>query len=426
MFFQYFLLSLLLCSCATPELTKQDLQQRLLRGMSAADVMTVLGTPQAQEYVAAKEIAKEAEPGMRKLFYDGFVLNFRDDRLDDIISLQNTTEYSEFSQLVDVKVQSQARCEKLRLLTESLSSSSDAGLITELVTSYLSEAGNKMTDESVNCTVTPVWSYRPVRGVFSSPPLLSEPVQASEGAGLYYRTYYAATARRYYTQNTKNLFEGRMELVFRFKEEIYKTIDLNIWTIQDSETHSIKSVMGFLRSSGPKSLNLSAQRAVQFDGAQIQDIKSKYEDYSPNMLLTKKETKSVVPPYHIAAYLNNEALFLAALENQVDLNGFTMDSNALCVAVRAGFSKGTAAILKAGFDNTLRIRNPLGVYIFPQDCIQLQRDPATLASLKQVILDHEAELAAKEKDSTKAPDKKSSFDWQKIKDFLEPVKPEKK
>lgn len=181
----------------------------------------------------------------------------------------------------------------------------------------------------------------------------------------------------------------------------------------------------------------------------LKPIEEQIPGYKPNSLVLNKEFKPVASPYQIAAVLQNETLFEKAVEAGVNRNGFTLKTNALCVALVEGYLNGTAAVLKAGFNRNIRLRTDKGIYILAKDCVSLQKDPVVAEELKK-LLNSEAQTKAasvatqlKSSDSKntdtpsvevkandeKAPTEKKNEDsdgllnWEAIKEFLKPVGP---
>lgn len=407
--------ALLIQSCASPQLTTKDMQSRLRRNMSAADVMTALGTPHAQADLSTTD----QKENRRILFYDQFALQFQNEKLLDINDLKNITSVLQMQQ----NVTSLQNCNTVYMSSDSQGLAHEQA---ELFKERLVKAGYQVSAKPTLCTMSLSWHFKSSEGLLSNPPWMKENKETSEmKPGLYYQTYYERAADRYFEKNKSNLFHGQMDIEFQHKGERFKAIRLNFWSQQNDEKKAVDSVLSFLLITPPQSKEIFTRR-MTVANIETELSEGDAQALTPNQLLLDQQSKHVVPPYHITAFLNDEELFLEAMERSVDVNGFTMDSNALCVALRAGFAKATAALLAKGFDETIRIRNPLGVYIFPQDCITLQKDEKALAGLKEVILAHEKSQMAAEKNADPAVPKKSAFDWQKIKEFLEPVKPEKK
>jgi hypothetical protein len=178
--------------------------------------------------------------------------------------------------------------------------------------------------------------------------------------------------------------------------------------------------------------------------------------YKADSLILNKDFKPAVGAYRVASYLQNETLFVQAAEAGVFRNGFTMKTNALCVAMTEGYLKGAQAVFKAGYYPDVRLRTDQGTYIFPKGCLDFQKNPTVAEQLKKMLADSDAEraeLVAKKtarlkaaelkttsdvsadltsSDNSKAleknvepedEDSKFSFDWQAVKDFLKPVGP---
>lgn len=156
---------------------------------------------------------------------------------------------------------------------------------------------------------------------------------------------------------------------------------------------------------------------------EIKNISQQNPSYTPDSLILNKELKLEVSAFQIAGYLHDENLFLKAVDAGVNRNGFTVRSNALCVALAEGFSKGAEAVMKAGYNPDLQLRTDKGVYIFPPNCVAFQKDPALAAQYKKQV-DESVKSAPKAVGPDgKTEESKSLFDWQEVKDFLKPTAP---
>ena len=162
---------------------------------------------------------------------------------------------------------------------------------------------------------------------------------------------------------------------------------------------------------------------------QLKPVIEQKPDYVSDSIVLNKNAPSVVSAYQVAGYLNDEALFEKAVAAGVKRNGFTVKTNALCVALTEGFLKGTEAVLKTGFDSTTQLRTEKGTYTFPEKCVSLQKDPAVAEQLKKLLSAHAETSASKAKSESRADgeakseDSKSSFDWSEVEDFLKPTAP---
>lgn len=165
----------------------------------------------------------------------------------------------------------------------------------------------------------------------------------------------------------------------------------------------------------------------------LQSVEQKNPSYKPDSIVLNKSNKPEASAYQVAAYLHDEALFVKAVEAGVNRNGFTLKTNALCVALTEGYLKGTEAVLKAGFNSTMRLRTDKGIYILAKDCVTLQKDPEVAEKLKKLIDDEAQRVEAKQKEAalkgeTKVEvddenNSKYNFNWDDIKEFLKPVGP---
>ncbi|MGZ3691311.1 MAG: hypothetical protein ACXVAX_07395, partial [Pseudobdellovibrio sp.] len=121
-----------------------------------------------------------------------------------------------------------------------------------------------------------------------------------------------------------------------------------------------------------------------------------------------------------------ESLFEKAVQAGVKVDGFTVKTNALCVALTEGFLKGTDDVVKVGYNADLRLRTDKGTYVFPESCLDFQKDHALaeqlktqLASSKQAVAVAEAAVSG----TTETKKDKSLIDWEAVKEFLKPQVP---
>ncbi|MBY0453049.1 MAG: hypothetical protein K2P92_08440, partial [Bdellovibrionaceae bacterium] len=127
--------------------------------------------------------------------------------------------------------------------------------------------------------------------------------------------------------------------------------------------------------------------------------------YTPNSLILNKDIKPAVGAFRVAGYLQSETLFVQLVEANVSRNGFTMKTNALCVALTEGYLNGAEAVFKVGYYPDVRLRTDQGTYIFPKNCLEFQKDPVVAEQLKKMLAASDverAELAAKKAARLKA------------------------
>lgn len=156
---------------------------------------------------------------------------------------------------------------------------------------------------------------------------------------------------------------------------------------------------------------------------QLKDISQQNPSYTPDSLVLNKDLKLELSAFQIAGFLKDEELFLKAVDSGINRNGFTTKSNALCVALVEGFSKGAEAVMKAGYNPNLQLRTDRGTYIFPPQCVSLQKDAALAEQFTKQVSESTKEQEAKKTDEEKKEESKSAFDWQEIKEFLKPTSP---
>ena len=174
----------------------------------------------------------------------------------------------------------------------------------------------------------------------------------------------------------------------------------------------------------------------------LKSIQEMRPNYTADALCLDKTVVLEVSPFFVADYLNDETLFLKAVDAGISRDGYTMKSNALCVAMSKGFVKGAQAVVTAGYNPNLKLRTERGGYISPEACLSSQKDLAIAEQLQKIISSkHEADSkkeadsknetetskaasVAAENDSEK--DKNNlgfNIDWQAIKEFLKPNVP---
>lgn len=155
----------------------------------------------------------------------------------------------------------------------------------------------------------------------------------------------------------------------------------------------------------------------------LKNISQQNPSYTPDSLVLNKDLNLETSAFQISGYLHDEELFLKAVDAGINRNGFTVRSNALCVALTEGFSKGAEAVIKAGYNPDLQLRTDKGTYIFPPQCVGLQKDAALAEHYKKQVTESVKAQETKVSADGKTEEKKSTFDWQEIKDFLKPTAP---
>lgn len=155
----------------------------------------------------------------------------------------------------------------------------------------------------------------------------------------------------------------------------------------------------------------------------LKDVSQQNPSYTPDSLVLNKDLKLEVSAFHIAGYLHDEELFLKAVDAGINRNGFTARSNALCVALTEGFTKGAEAVMKAGYNPDLQLRTEKGTYIFPPQCAGLQKDAALAEQYKKQVAESVKAQESKVSADGTVEEKKPMFDWQEIKEFLKPTSP---
>jgi len=156
---------------------------------------------------------------------------------------------------------------------------------------------------------------------------------------------------------------------------------------------------------------------------QLKDIAQQNPSYTPDSLVLNKDLQLELSAFQVASYLRDENLFLKAVDAGVNRNGFTLKSNALCVALTEGFSKGAEAVMKAGYNPEIQLRTDKGTVIFPPQCVAFQKDPALAALYKKQVDESLKSQTTTVSADGKTEEKKSWFNWQEVKDFLKPTAP---
>jgi hypothetical protein len=173
----------------------------------------------------------------------------------------------------------------------------------------------------------------------------------------------------------------------------------------------------------------SGSQSEKLDLKSIQEIRP---NYKLDDLSLDKDLVLEVSPFFVADYLNDETLFLKAVAAGINRDGYTMKSNALCVAMTNGFVKGAQAVVTAGYNPHVKLRSDRGGYISPEACLSSQKDLALAEQLKKII-DSKQEFEATKPASTlresnsesEVPKKNLGFDinWEAVKEFLKPNVP---
>ena len=196
-------------------------------------------------------------------------------------------------------------------------------------------------------------------------------------------------------------------------------------------------VLNFVDSKLSSCQNISQSG---FSDLQLKIVADQKPGYMPDSLVLNKDIVPVATAYQISGYLHDENLFEKAVAAGIKRNGFTLKTNALCVALTEGFVKGAADVLKAGFNPDLQLRSDK-VTIFPENCLNFQKDPTVAEELKKLLLsekqasairkateqkevaDGKQPVDPKNAATTNNEDSKSLFDWSVVADFLKPTAP---
>lgn len=175
----------------------------------------------------------------------------------------------------------------------------------------------------------------------------------------------------------------------------------------------------------------------------LKPVAELFPNYTPDSLVLNKDLDLEFSAYQVAGYLKNETLFLQAVQVPIRRNGYTITTNAMCVAITAGFSRGVEAVIRAGYNEDLRLRNDKGNYVFPRECVNYQKDPELAQKYKnllvakniaplateaiQVATDGEKNKINNEKlgDAEEKSQDKSNYliDWEEFKEFMKPQLP---
>lgn len=173
----------------------------------------------------------------------------------------------------------------------------------------------------------------------------------------------------------------------------------------------------------------SGSKSETLDLKSIQEIRPSYKF---DDLSLDKDLVLEVSPFFVADYLNDETLFLKAVAAGINRDGYTMKSNALCVAMTKGFVKGAQEVVTAGYNPHVKLRSDTGAYISPEACLSFQKDLALAEQLKKIISSKQEAEASKsastssEKNSDSEVQKKNlgiDINWEAVKEFLKPNVP---
>jgi hypothetical protein len=161
-----------------------------------------------------------------------------------------------------------------------------------------------------------------------------------------------------------------------------------------------------------------------------------------NKIIFTNDKKNLVKSFRAFAFLGDEANFTESVRQGFAIDDYSTDTNAFCLAQRAGFVSSLDEILKQDVNTTISLRDHTAgrMYISGRDCVSYLKDKDKAAQMRAAIsvYDHkpQAKTVATSSDGTSAgatsgdatvkKAESSGFDWQQVKDFLKPQVPGKK
>jgi hypothetical protein len=150
-------------------------------------------------------------------------------------------------------------------------------------------------------------------------------------------------------------------------------------------------------------------------------LNSKIPNDLRNKIIFSKNTENHVTPYQAFAYLNDEAHFIEAVKQEFTMDYYSTTSNALCVAIAAGFIKATEELIKAGayIDANLKDAKTGRNYIKARDCTKYLSDEAKRAQISKLLNSDSVTLNAEEVQPLEKARKNQVLD--SILEWLKPV-----
>lgn len=146
-----------------------------------------------------------------------------------------------------------------------------------------------------------------------------------------------------------------------------------------------------------------------------------------------------MPPvnaYRAFFYLGDEEMFREAIRKKINPEGYSTDLNALCLAIRGGFTAAFKELLALNVRTDALINDHRAgkSLIRVSDCVWLQENKELASQYTEMIRSHEQALAAAEPETSRAgvqqaPDpeadkkRKSAVSWDEVKEWLKPQVP---
>lgn len=409
----YLILAFILSSCASKPITLQDIQSRTKPGMSSADVMAVLGLPDRYERLLQNN---------RILQYRENGLYFVEDHLSHNFKLSDPHDINIVTAKGDI-----SKCDSFSFKSEN---NLFLRFAQEQVSEQLKAHGLKSTGGHHTCVATLIYtSVKKTKSEVADQlrSLNSYSIQANADFNpQYYLSLFApkGDAFKVAVDNTADdVFERKLEVKLEQKNaEVW-----NVSVTSISNTMDDQNQFPYMVSSISEVNQIENAYDIVFynDQRVVGDI-DKIKIVPANELILKKDAELSAPAFQIMAYLGDEALYRQAV-SVLNLNGFTMNSNALCVAIRAGFVKAAEDIVKnEHYNPDIQFKDARGGYILPRNCIQYvnkEQSQEVMQQMKSAQKQKDETEAKQEAETGKKENKYLNFDWDAVWKFLEPVKP---
>ncbi|MEQ1724228.1 MAG: hypothetical protein ABL930_13740 [Pseudobdellovibrio sp.] len=140
-----------------------------------------------------------------------------------------------------------------------------------------------------------------------------------------------------------------------------------------------------------------------------------------NKIIFSKRSENHVNPYQAFAYLNDEANFIEAVNQEHTMDYYSTTSNALCIAIASGFVNATSALIKAGAYKSATLKDAKSgrEYIKAYECVKYLKDDDKRAQINKIL--NPDTVAQKAEDVKPVEEAKKNQALESIMDWLKPV-----
>lgn len=197
----------------------------------------------------------------------------------------------------------------------------------------------------------------------------------------------------------------------------------------DTGIYFVADKLVYIFNTGEQSVASLAEteKKLAAEWKEIPDIRHK-------IAFGEKQT-APVNAYRAFYYLGDEEMFREAIRRKINPEGYSADLNAMCLAIRGGFTAAVKELLAINVRTDLLINDHRAgkSVIRVSDCVWLQENKELAAQYTEMIKAHEQALAAAEPQTSRpgvqqAPDpeaakKKSAINWDEVKEWLKPQVP---